>query len=229
MRTVLFTGLLGSGKSTVILKLASFLKGQDGPQSVALIEAEAGDKSLTCEFAADSAIAAEDLTRGCVGCTSLAAGLCSALEKLQSGAPPSWLLIEASTLGFQTIKDMVAQSLPDGAQPFTVLVLEAVGWADLYKEAPLMTVGLASGADLVLINSFPSVAESPVGLLSDTIAGISEANPGCLIAVAPFREMDPTKLFRIFQKAGLETGQAAQAETGRGMADERASVPSVPA
>ncbi|MDR1080460.1 MAG: hypothetical protein LBQ79_05770 [Deltaproteobacteria bacterium] len=228
MRTVLFTGLLGSGKSTAVLSLASFLKEQGGPQSVAVIETEAGDKAVACELSAGGSVLAEDLTRGCVGCTSLTSGLCSTFDNLRSGTPPSWLLIEASSLGFQTIKDMVVQSLNDGAQPFTVLMIEAGGWADLFEEAPLMAEGLAASADLALVNLFTPLSRD---VLAGIASGISSANPGCLFKAASVQQTSPGDLYRIFQEAGLgnETGQAAGAAAARGMADERASVPSASA
>ncbi|MDR1038122.1 MAG: hypothetical protein LBT40_16625 [Deltaproteobacteria bacterium] len=222
MRTVLFTGLLGSGKSTAVSSLALFLRELGGPQSVAVVETEAGDSPVACE------LSPEDLTRGCVGCTSLSAGLWETLDELRTGHRPSWLLVEASCIGFQTIKDKVVQSLTDSAQPFSVLMIEAGGWADLYEEAPLMAEGLAAGSDLALVNLFSPLSGDE---LSAIAGGISSANPACRFRAVPLLETSPCDLYRIFQEAGLvtENGQAAGAATARGMADERASVPAATA
>jgi G3E family GTPase len=205
------------------LSLAYFLKEKDGAKPVAVVEAEAGEKAVACELAADGSYRADDLTRGCVGCTSLTAGLWSTFEELRSGPLPAWLLIESSTLGFQTIKDTVVHSLPNEAQPFTVLMIEAGGWAELYEEAPLLADGLAASADLVLVNIFTPLDPE---VLSGIAEGISRANPGCPIKAAPVLDLTPGDLYRILLEAGLgtEAGQAAETAARR-TAVERASVP----
>ncbi|MDR3153734.1 MAG: hypothetical protein LBW85_05545 [Deltaproteobacteria bacterium] len=223
MRTVLFTGLLGSGKSTALLSLAFFLKRKGGPKSVAAVETESGEKAVASELAADKGYLTTDLTRGCIGCTSLTSGLCNTLENLlHSCPPPSWLLIEASSLGFQTIKDTVIQSLANEAQPFTVLMIEAGGWAELHQEAPLLADGLAAGADLVLVNIFDHLSPDTISAIE---AQVSRVNPACPVKAARAPDLDPADAFRNFLEAGPEIGAGPACQAARGTADERASVP----
>jgi G3E family GTPase len=210
MRTVLFTGLSGSGKSVALLALASFLKEREAPlKRLAVVETEEGATDVIRELSGDPAFRTVDLTRGCIGCTSLTAGLGNALESMRAGPVPSWLLIEASCLGYQTIKDIVAQSLPAEARPFTVLVIETGGWASLREEAPLLADGMMTAADLVIVNDFGSLTPATLSALA---AELSDANPACLLQAARVPEMDPGEAFKpLLSEPGneIETGAAA--------------------
>jgi G3E family GTPase len=222
MRTVLFTGLPGSGKSTAVLSLAHFLKERERPQAVAVIETESGVKEVIRKLSSDSAFIGIDLTRGCIGCTSLTSGLCNALEILHSGPKPSWLLIESSSLAFQTVKDMVLQTLPNEAQPFTVLMIEAGGWAELYQDAPLLADGLASGADLALVNIFTPI---PPQEFSSIAEGIARVSPACHVEAVSAPELDPGRVFGSLLETGFDREAGPLARSARGTADQSASVP----
>ncbi|MDR2611433.1 MAG: hypothetical protein LBG06_00815 [Deltaproteobacteria bacterium] len=209
MRTVLFTGLPGSGKSTTLLNLASFLKEkEDHHKSVAVVETEEGEKDVIRHLSGKPEFLTFDLTRGCIGCTSLTSGLCNALEVLQPEPRPSWLLIETSCLGFQTVKDTVGQSLPGEAQPYTVLVIESGGWASLLVEAPLLAEGLTVAANLILVNDFATL---PPATLSTLASDISRMNPVCPVKVVRVTEMNPCEAFRPLLEPGteIEAGAAA--------------------
>jgi G3E family GTPase len=226
MRSVLFTGLPGSGKSTAISILASFLESRDGSGSVLVLKAEEGEQDAACQVPPGGGCRTVDLSRGCVGCTSLTAGLYDALEDLHSGPSPSWLIIEASLLGFQTIKQTVTQSLPEEAQPFTVLLIESGGWAELCEEAPLLADGIAAQADLALINQIASRPPDAIFAVADRV---SRAKPALPVKTLRLQGLPPGDLFSILAEAGLESPAAPAAAAAHGTADERASVPPAPA
>jgi G3E family GTPase len=222
MRTVLFTGLKGSGKSTAILSLACYLKKRGGPSPVAVVEAESGELDVCSKLSHDKAFHTADLTRGCVGCTSLTSGLSNALDILHSAIHPAWLLIESSAIGFQTIKDIVVQSAPGTAQPYTVLLIEAGGWAELCQGSPLLADGLVRGADLALVNIFETL---PPDTLSTLTRNFSSVNPDCAVKAVRVPDSDPADLYASSLESGQDTEAGPVGQVAAGMADERASVP----
>jgi G3E family GTPase len=90
------------------------------------------------------------MTNDCIGC-DMAGELAGVISEIQSGTPPSWLLVEASSLTFQTVKDTIHLKL-NVFEPLTVLVLDSAGWLEMYTRAPMLTGTQAERADFILVN-----------------------------------------------------------------------------
>lgn len=93
----IFTGFLGSGKTTVILNLIPQL-----PKSykLALLKNEFGDVAIDSQLAASSSISGvKELLNGCI-CCNLVGQLGDALETLRKDVCPERIVIETSGSAF---------------------------------------------------------------------------------------------------------------------------------
>ena len=60
MRLIIFTGFLGSGKTTALLSLAAHLSRRLPPRAIAVIESEIGAANVDGRLLAESAYAVRD-------------------------------------------------------------------------------------------------------------------------------------------------------------------------
>jgi G3E family GTPase len=185
MRTLLITGFLGSGKSTVLLSLAAYLRKKDGPRAVVIVENELGDISLASQCATPlgdgmpPGMSPLEMTNDCICCT-LTGELIGLLQDIQSNLNPSWLLIEASSLTHQSIKDTIHQTL-NTFEPISILVINAETWAEMYKEVPMLVGTQAQRADYILINKIDHVTRETLDTVKSDIRKLNPERPLRLI------------------------------------------------
>jgi G3E family GTPase len=174
MRTILITGFLGSGKSNVLLSLAAYLNKKAGPEAVVIIENEIGDTILSskCTLPSAEGMSTVEMTHDCICCT-LSGELVSLLEDIQANKNPSWLLIEASSLTHQSIKDIIHQTL-NIFEPLSILVIDASRWKELYHDIPMLVGTQAERADFILVNKTETVKREE---LDSIMADIRKLNP----------------------------------------------------
>jgi len=93
MRLLLLTGFLGSGKTTLVIKLARFAVARG--QKVAILVNEIGEIGIDNQLMRQLALNVWELLNGCICCT-LSADLVSTLQQLDSDYSPDLVLIEPS-------------------------------------------------------------------------------------------------------------------------------------
>lgn len=89
----IFTGFLGSGKTTIISHLVDEL--QKNGQQVAYIKNEIGEKDLDAQMLQKQHIKAKELLNGCICCT-LTGPFLSAMDEIIDTYNPDRIIIEAS-------------------------------------------------------------------------------------------------------------------------------------
>ncbi|MDR2338933.1 MAG: hypothetical protein LBF40_02200 [Deltaproteobacteria bacterium] len=207
MRTLLITGLLGSGKSTVLLSLAAYLGRKAGPRAVVIVENEIGDmpQEASCPMPAKggtspspSRPASVEMTNDCICCT-LTGELVGLLEEIKTSYNPSWLIVEASSLAHQSIKDIIHQTL-NIFEPLSILVVDAGRWRETYEEVPMLVGTQATRADLILVTKADTV---PAAELGHVLGELRRLNPSC-----PIRPIDP----RTDDLSGIWADLVAEAE-----------------
>ncbi|MDR2197978.1 MAG: cobalamin biosynthesis protein P47K [Deltaproteobacteria bacterium] len=171
MRVILFSGFLGSGKTTVLLNLAEFVARGEGPGKVVIIENEIGDVDVDGKLLSGSSFETRNLTSGCICCT-LSGEFVSALKDIEENLKPNWILIEATGLAHQTIVDTIRYNFRD--DPLTnVVIVDAERWDELYESIPFLLTAQVERADLILINKIDCVDETE---LNHIVADVSELN-----------------------------------------------------
>jgi G3E family GTPase len=184
MQILLFTGFLGSGKTTVLLNLAEYLAKDGGPGKVVIIENEIGDVNVDGKLLSGSSFETRDLTSGCICCT-LSGELIKALQDIKESIDPSWILIEATGLAHQTIADVIERALPL-TPPKSAVVVDSERWEELYENIPFLITAQIERADLIIINKIDSVDDDELRRIENDVKDINSESP--LIKVAASRD-----------------------------------------
>ncbi|MDR2354077.1 MAG: GTP-binding protein [Deltaproteobacteria bacterium] len=184
MRIILFTGFLGSGKTTVLLSLAELLAKNEEPRKVVIIENEIGDVNVDGKLISGSSFETRDLTSGCICCT-LSGELINALTDIKDNLKPSWILIEATGLAHQTIADTISHASPL-SPPMSIVVVDAERWEELYESIPFLLTAQVERADLILINKIDSVDEDELQHIEKDVLEINDSTP--LIKISASRD-----------------------------------------
>jgi G3E family GTPase len=93
MRLLLFTGFLGSGKTTLVVKLAKYAV--ERGQKVAILVNEIGEVGIDNQLMRQLDLNVWELLNGCICCT-LSADLVTTLQKLDADYSPDIVIIEPS-------------------------------------------------------------------------------------------------------------------------------------
>jgi G3E family GTPase len=192
MNILLFTGFLGSGKTTVLLSLAEWLAGKEDPGKVVIIENEIGDVNVDGKLLSGSSFETRDLTSGCICCT-LSGELILALQDIKETINPSWILIEATGLAHQTIADVIERALPRNP-PRSVVVVDSERWEELYENIPFLLTAQVERADIIVINKIDVVDDDELQRIENDVKDINPESP--LLKVAASRD----KLDEVWRK-----------------------------
>jgi G3E family GTPase len=192
MRILLFTGFLGSGKTTVLLTLAEFLAKNEDPGKVVIIENEIGEVNVDGQLISGSSFETRDLTSGCICCT-LSGELIATLQDIEETLAPNWILIEATGLAHQTISDVIERAMPL-SPPRSMVVVDSERWEELYEDIPFLLSAQIERADFIIINKIDSVGEDELKRIENDVLDINSASP--LIKVSATRD----KLDKIWQE-----------------------------
>jgi G3E family GTPase len=167
MRCVAFTGFLGSGKTTAILKVAEAL-GARG-ERVAIIENERGAIGVDGPYLESKGLGVREISDTCV-CCDIQSNLGHTVRLLEDLYHPTWLLVEASGVAHP---DELANTIEDEAIENTVwsmvALIDAVRWKRLWPDKAGLGYLLrwqVERADLVLLSKSDAVAEDEVAVIT---------------------------------------------------------------
>ncbi|MDR2866441.1 MAG: hypothetical protein LBV13_03445 [Methanomassiliicoccaceae archaeon] len=159
MRLLIVSGMLGSGKTSLILRIADTL--MDRGLRVAVIENEIGSVGIDGEILERSGLKVKELKGGCICCT-MKTGMIDTLRTLEALMGPDIAIIEPTGIAdprqVLTAVDGVT-GLTIGSI-FTIIMVDAERILKVKKmfERPLRNQ--ISVADLVLINKIDTVPQT---------------------------------------------------------------------
>lgn len=132
MRCIAFTGFLGSGKTSIILRVAQAL-GARG-ERVAIIENERGAIGVDGPYLEAQGLGVREISDTCV-CCDIQSNLGHTVRLLDSLYHPAWLLLEPSGVAHP---DELANTIEDDPMPGTqwtlVALLDAVRFLRLWAD-----------------------------------------------------------------------------------------------
>ena len=102
MKTILFGGFLGSGKTTLVMQLARYLVANANPsvrQPVIILENEIGEVGVDDMLLKSNGYQVSELFSGCACCT-MAGELRGNVRRIQNEWDPEWLLMEATGVAY---------------------------------------------------------------------------------------------------------------------------------
>lgn len=169
MKTIIFSGFLGAGKTTLIKKLIKeALKGE----KAVLIENEFGEIGVDVGFLKECGITINEINSGCI-CCSLVGDFTKALNKVISDYAPDLLLIEPSGVGkLSDIIKAVKEAVPN-ADMTSVTVVDA-GKAKIYaKNFGEFFKNQIQYADTVILSHTAGKSEKVVNTAIDIVRDLN--------------------------------------------------------
>jgi G3E family GTPase len=185
----IFSGYLGSGKTTIILNA---LKQYPTPKNFAMIKNEFGDKSVDGALAQLSNLAVKELVNGCL-CCILVGSLNDAVNELIEKQKPERIIIEASgnALPFPIILEL--KKNPNVYVDGVISVVDCVNFEKV-KDTSMVAREQAKHTDLIIFNKVNLVDDDKLYRVKEDIFGI---NPDTSKIETTDGMVDPTILFGI--------------------------------
>jgi G3E family GTPase len=197
MRLLLFTGFLGSGKTTLVLALAK--RAALARLRVCVLVNEVGDVGIDGEVLRLGDMEVVEITGGCI-CCQIGADLVRGLRDLEQEFGPDLVVVEASGIAtpdgvLDSIERYPPQTLTSVS---TVTVVDAARFEALYEVLTPLIEGQIRGADYIVIAKMDEavpgeleMAKRAVGELAPQVpvfvvdARREEALEGLLAALVP--------------------------------------------
>ena len=195
MYLVLLSGFLGSGKTTLVTKLAQFASSRG--QRVAIIVNEIGEIGLDNQLLRQLDLNVWELVNGCICCT-LSADLITTLHTLDADYAPDLVLVEPSgaadprtirqalpfyrgrpLVGVRTLAVLDAQRLPILIEVLTPLIVSQIQHADvvLISKCDLASPDELAQAQAVAREHAPGVPVIEMGAASPILTHVAELRP----------------------------------------------------
>ncbi|KDQ15807.1 hypothetical protein BOTBODRAFT_107848 [Botryobasidium botryosum FD-172 SS1] len=173
-----FTGFLGSGKTTTILSLLGQLPKD---YNVVLLKNEFGDVEVDSQLAKQSSLTAvSEILNGCM-CCILVGQMKNALLEIRDKFHPDRIIIETSgsafpaTLAFQ-IRDLEKETLGDFKLDAILTVIDAENFTG-YEDTSVTAKMQAQYTDLILINKWENISERQLDIVLDHLFTLNDATP----------------------------------------------------
>ncbi len=175
MRCVAFTGFLGSGKTTAILKVAEALGARS--ERVAIIENERGAIGVDGPYLESKGLGVREISDTCV-CCDIQSNLGHTVRLLEDLYHPTWLLVEASGVAHP---DELANTIEDEAIENTVwsmvALIDAARWKRLWPDKAgvgYLLRWLVERADVVLLSKSDAVAADQVAAITAEMRAVRD-------------------------------------------------------
>jgi G3E family GTPase len=167
--TLIITGFLGSGKTTLIKQL---LQTSLAGKKVALIENEIGEVSIDAAILKTENVSIRELSSGCLCCT-VSGDFLSAISDILNNTSPDVLLVETTGIANPiSVFYMLAADrrlLLDAI----ITVADAENLMQYLDDTSVAEIQLTI-ADVIILNKIDTVSESAVAALEATIRGLTQ-------------------------------------------------------
>jgi G3E family GTPase len=188
LNVVIFTGFLGSGKTSLLLPLARFLVDGTGREvsktSVVIIENETGEVGIDDGVLRAQGLDVRELFGGCI-CCQMTADLTSCLNDLAGELEPEWVLVEATGLATpQSIVETIRRYGKGVERIITLAVVDTPRWPELVEVLGPLVSKQVAGADIVLINKTDAVDPEALRAVRETVLSFNEAAPALEVSAA---------------------------------------------
>lgn len=188
--TTIFTGFLGSGKTTIISSLIDYL--QSNNQQVVYIKNEIGDTDIDARMMQNKGIETEELLNGCICCTLVGPFLHS-IDELIEKFHPDRIIIEASGAADPAALALMVSSHPSLHRDGVISIIDVVnfeGFQDLSITAKEQT----KFTDLLIFNK---VELADLDQKKRVVGYVRELNTHSPIVEAPGGKVHPSVVFGV--------------------------------
>ncbi|ORX68887.1 cobW-domain-containing protein [Basidiobolus meristosporus CBS 931.73] len=169
-----FTGFLGSGKTTIILSL---LNRVNPGYKIAVLKNEFGDVEVDSELVKESNVAVQEMLNGCMCCV-LVGQMKLALMELQEKYSPDRIIVETSGSAFPApIAWQIREMADDGFVLDSIItVVDCVNFTG-YEDTSYTAKMQAQYTDLILLNKHELVDDRQLDVVIDHINELNTDTP----------------------------------------------------
>lgn len=200
--TTIFSGFLGSGKTTIILHLIENLQKQG--QQVVYVKNEIGDLDVDSQIVQGQNIQTRELLNGCICCT-LVGPFMAAVDEIVATYQPDRIIIEASGAADPSAIAMMISSHPRLFRDGVISIVDVVNFEG-YKDLSMTAQRQTEFTDLIVFNKIELV---DLHRKQAVVGYVRELNSHSPIIEAPKGKLDPSVVFGINSKE-LSTLLAAE-------------------
>ena len=203
-----FTGYLGSGKTTIILGLIKQL-----PKSYRSVwlKNEFGDIDVDSQLAKENNIEVKEILNGCLCCV-LVGRLGDALEDIVAGYHPDRIIVETSGSAYPAPIAVEIRRHPATLKLDSIVtVIDALNFTG-YKDKSFTAAIQAKYTDLILINKHEGVAERDLDQVLDDVYELNLTTPKVRTDQGL---INPELIFGIDTKLFESAAQVAEEEKGK--------------
>ncbi|MBQ4411475.1 MAG: GTPase [Candidatus Methanomethylophilus sp.] len=192
MQVYILGGFLGSGKTSLLMKLATMFS--ERKAKVAILVNESGEIGVDGATLKAQGYDAMELPSGCI-CCSLSGTLQTALKNIKNDIDPDVIIIEPTGLALpHKVKELVRISMIEEDADVIIGICDIQRFRDLIKKKEEFFTRQMQGSEFILINK-ADVAQS--GEIEDATAWLSERFPNK--PIIPVSVKDGTNLEKVYE------------------------------
>ena len=192
MQVYILGGFLGSGKTSLLMKLATMFS--ERKAKVAILVNESGEIGVDGATLKAQGYDAMELPSGCIFC-SLSGTLQTALKNIKNDIDPDVIIIEPTGLALpHKVKELVRISMIEEDADVIIGICAIQRFRDLIKKKEESFTRQMQGSEFILINK-ADVAQP--GEIEDATAWLSERFPNK--PIIPVSVKDGTNLEKVYE------------------------------
>lgn len=203
MKIDIFSGFLGSGKTTLIKKL---IKEAYASEKVVLIENEFGEIGIDGGFLKDAGIEITEMNSGCI-CCSLVGDFAKALQQVTERFSPDRIIIEPSGVG--KLSD-VALAVTNGLNGVEInsktTVINAKKCLMYAKNFGEFFLDQLQNADCVVLSHTDVASEEKI---AEALAYVKEHNPGASVVATPIADLSGEEILKAMENKSFSAKELA--------------------
>ena len=173
---IILSGFLGSGKTTVLVRMIERLRQREGADyRIAIVENEIGSASVDSSIIQEAGYSVTEMLSGCVCCT-LIGQLIPALQKLEEELAPHLVILEAT--GMATPDTMANNLRKYGGYPVRIVtIVDASRWQRIKLALQILLTAQIEPADIVCVNKVDLAEAETLAEIDDDVHAINANVP----------------------------------------------------
>ena len=175
-QALILSGFLGSGKTTVLMRLVEYLRVKHGDTyRIAIIENEIGSASVDSGIIREAGYSVTEMLAGCVCCT-LIGQLVPAIERLRAELSPNLVILEATGVAIPaTMRESIEKYA--GLPARVVTIVDASRWERIRIALEVLLRNQLESADVICINKIDLVDESEIAVVEKSVREMNGSAP----------------------------------------------------
>ncbi|OGJ38212.1 MAG: hypothetical protein A3A82_01235 [Candidatus Pacebacteria bacterium RIFCSPLOWO2_01_FULL_47_12] len=186
--TTVFTGFLGSGKTTIIAHIIEQLQPAD--QQIVYIKNEIGTENIDAKIMQGQHITSRELLNGCICCT-LVGPFLSATNEIIAQFAPERIIIEASGAADPAAIALMIDGHPRLQRDGVIAIIDVVNFTG-YKDLSVTARNQTTFTDLIVFNKVELV---DIEQKRRVVGYVRELNATSPILESPDGMLDPNLVF----------------------------------